>query len=81
MSSGEGDAATARDRLAQGRTLDAFTRCRAPSGCDVMVHLSAEEPVCKAHGGRDGIAEYLTSSDDGSFIYVRHIGSIGGDCE
>lgn len=63
------------------RTLDAFTRCTG-LGCERMVYLVDDhEPRCYEHGGRDGIPSYVTDTDSGAFIEVRHMTLPGGDCE
>lgn len=70
-----------RALLARSTSLDAFTRCRTP-GCEVMVHLSSGIPNCHRHGGDPSAPEYLTSADDGAFIWARHVViNLGGECE
>lgn len=81
MSSGEADVRSVVEWLKASRSLDAYTRCRAPVGCDVMVSLKGgTEPLCLTHGGPP-VPQYETDSE-GAIVTgsERHMPA-NGDCE
>lgn len=67
--------------LGRSRSLDAYTKCRAPIGCGVMVSLRAgAEALCLTHGG-PAVPQYETDSEGGIIVGSERHMPANGDCE
>ncbi len=81
MSSGEADVRSVAEWLKALRSPDAYTRCRAPIGCSVMVSLKAgTEPLCLTHGG-PAVPQYETDAEGAIVIGSERHMPANGDCE